>query len=327
MYKLNIFVKEKTICMKKVLSGFLLLAAVMPVALFSQYQLEYGGSIGVSNYLGDIGGKANTRKDFIADMKMAKTRYDLAAFIRYRIRRELYLKGELSYIRLEGDDALTTNPARHYRNFNFTNNVIELDATAQWMFYENTDLGASYRFRNALRFYAFAGVGVLYHNPKTVSGGSKVALRPLMTEGQETPYKKFVLAIPAGIGFHYTLKKRHRIGWEINWRTTFTDYIDDIKGNYPDPNSISPEAAAAVFTTNAAEADAYEAGFSKNYDGVNEGKGLDKRGDPTHNDAYITTSISYSYVIRGKSSFYRSRYGSFFRKKGRKVIRRIRSKF
>ncbi len=318
--------------MRKFLSGVLVVAIMaLPACMFSQYQWEYGGSVGASNYLGDIGGKANTRRDFVADMKMAKTRYEVAGFARYKFRREIYFKGNFSYIRLEGDDALTTNPGRHYRNFNFRNNVFELTATAQWMFYENTDLGASYRFRNALRFYAFAGVGALYHSPKTVIGGRVYKLRPLMTEGQETPYKPVVLCLPVGIGFHYTFKKRHRFGWEINWRTTFTDYLDDIKANYPDPNMVDSETAAVVFATNAVDAETYEAGWSKNYDGIPftaDGNTIpDKRGDPTHNDAYITTSFSYSYVIRGKSSFYRSRYGSFFRKKGRKVVRRIRSKF
>jgi hypothetical protein len=52
-----------------------------------------------------------------------------------------------------------------------------------------------------------------------------------------------------------------------------------------------------------------------------------KRGDPAHKDTYMTMQINYSYVIRGRSSFYRSRYGSFFFKKTRRKVRKIRAKF
>jgi hypothetical protein len=317
--------------MKKIIFHLsLFVLALLPATVHSQYLLDVGGSVGVSNYLGDMGGKANTRRDFISDMKMAKTRYDVSFFTRYKIRREVYLKGELSYLRLSGDDALSTNPGRHYRNLSFNNNVFELALTGEWMFYENTDLGASYRFRNALRFYAFGGVSVFYHSPTTMYNGEKVRLRPLTTEGQEKPYKPVVIAIPAGIGFHYTMKKRHRFGWELNWRTTFTDYIDDVKGNYADPSKLEPEAALVADRTDDAAANAYQPGFANNFGVYTKPNGEvvnNKRGDPTHNDSFLTTTFSYSYVIRGKSSFYRSRYGSFFKKRGRKIVRKIRSKF
>ena len=53
-----------------------------------------------------------------------------------------------------------------------------------------------------------------------------------------------------------------------------------------------------------------------------------KRGDKTHKDSYMTMSLSYSYVIRGRSSFYRGHYGGFFGKgKGRGKSRKIRAKF
>lgn len=291
----------------------------------SQYDWDYGGSVGASNYLGDIGGKENPRRDFIADLKMAKTRFDLSAFARYRYRNQVYFKGELSFIRIAGDDALTTYAPRHYRNFNFTNNLLELAATSQWMFYENNDLGGSYRFRNALRFYAFSGVALVVHNPKTRLDGKRIPVRPLKTEGQSKPYSRFTIAIPAGIGLHYTYKKRHRIGLEFNWRTVFTDYLDDIKGNYPDPGTVSAATAEAVYRTNINEANAYEPGFANNYDGNyydsnNDGvfDKPDQRGDASHNDSYLTLNVSYSYVMRGRSNFNKSKYGNFFRKKSKR---------
>lgn len=294
-------------------------------SLQSQYDWDYGGSVGASNYLGDIGGKENPRRDFVADLKMAKTRFDITGFARYRYRKQIYFKGELSFLRIAGDDALTVYAPRRYRNFNFTNNILELSATTQWMFAENTDMGGSYRFRNAIRFYAFSGLALLIHNPKTKIDGKRIPVRPLKTEGQEKPYSRFTLAIPVGMGLHYTLKKRHRFGLEFNWRTVFTDYLDDIKGFYPHPSQISAEAAAAVYRTNINEANAYEPGYAKNYDGFtydSNGDGIndkaDQRGNGANNDSYLTLTASYSYVMRGRSNFMRSKYGSFFRKKSRK---------
>jgi len=35
---------------------------------------------------------------------------------------------------------------------------------------------------------------------------------------------------------------------------------------------------------------------------------LNKRGDPTHNDSYMTMAVTGSYVIRGTSTFYKAKY-------------------
>ena len=83
---------------------------------YSKYVFEYGGSVGLANYLGDIGGKEKTRRDFVADMKLAKTRQAASGFIRYKFGRRLYAKGELMYLRIAGDDKLSTNPGRNARN-------------------------------------------------------------------------------------------------------------------------------------------------------------------------------------------------------------------
>ena len=317
---------------KKFRSFFVLILSALSIN--AQYNIDFGGSVGASNYLGDIGGKENTRRDFVADMKMAKTRFDISGFYRYRFRDKFYVKGELSFIRIAGDDALTTNPGRRFRNFNFTNNILELAGTIQWQFAENTDLGGSYRFRNALRFYAFTGGALILHNPKTDINGKKVAVRKLKTEGQSKPYSPVSFAIPVGLGMHYTHGKRHRFGFELNWRTVFTDYLDDIKSKYPDPSTVSAETAEAVFRTDVAEANAFQPGFAGNYDGLywdSNKDGIldspDKRGDNNHNDSYLTATFSYSYIMRGKSNFLRARYGNYFRKRGRKAVRRIRSKF
>ncbi|MBI3520291.1 MAG: outer membrane beta-barrel protein [Bacteroidetes bacterium] len=287
----------------------------------AQWLWDYGVSVGVSNYLGDIGGKEKTRRDFVADMKMAKTRWNVGGFARYKVHQKLSVKLALDYLRIEGDDKLSSNPARNARNLNFRNDMFDLELTGQVFFYEDNDLGNTYRFKNGFRAYFFAGVGGFYSNPKTLDGGVK--LRPLETEGKK--YSPVGVCIPAGVGFYFTFHKKHRIGYELNYRTTFTDYLDDVSGNYADPSGMSPEAAALSNRTG--EVQGLDPKFAKNF-GYDSEKGVgNKRGDKTHKDGYMTMSLSYSYVLRGKSSFYRGRYGHFFNHRRRGKIRKIRAKF
>jgi len=115
--------------------------------------------------------------------------------------------------------------------FNFRNDIYDLGLTGEFFFYENNDLGNTYKYRNGFRAYIFGGVGGFYSNPKTLYQGQWVALRPYATEGVH--YKAINLNIPMGIGFYFTIDKTHRIGFEMNYRKTFTDYLDDISGQYP----------------------------------------------------------------------------------------------
>jgi hypothetical protein len=297
----------------------LILFTVLGVSMNAQWLWDYGASMGVSNYLGDIGGKDQTRKDFIADIQLAETRWNMGAFVRYKWQPRISLKLAFNYLRIEGDDALSTNPGRRVRNFNFRNDLYDLGTTAEFVFYENNDLGNTYRYRNGFRAYIFGGIGAMYSNPKTFYRGEWVTLRDYTTEG--VSYSSIVMNIPMGVGLYFTLNKAHRLGFEMNYRKTFTDYLDDISGNYPeDPGDDytrglimrSTELDNSVLDKYPGTIESHDWGY--------------KRGDNSNKDAFITMSVSYSYVIRGKSSFYRSRNSGFFSKKYRRG-RRIRAKF
>jgi hypothetical protein len=283
----------------------LLLFSICTLSMQSQWLWDFGVNAAAANYLGDIGGGAGTRRGFVSDLKLAKTRWNFGGFVRYKWRPKL-----------------SSNPGRRFRNFNFRNDVYDVGFTGEYFFYENNDLGNTYRYRNGFRAYVFAGVGGFFSNPKTLYQGEWVALQPLATEGVQ--YRKFVMNIPMGVGFYFTLNKKNRIGFEINYRKTFTDYLDDISGNYPDKPSDSYSQGLILRTTELNSTDpqlvasnpgAYE---SHQFGGY-------KRGDSKHKDAYLTMGLSYSYVIRGKSSFYRVRNTGFFSKK--RKMRKIRAKF
>jgi hypothetical protein len=303
---------------------FILLSFVVLLSFSfkAQWLWDYGVSVGATNYLGDIGGKEKTRRDFVADLKISQTRWNGGAFVRYKLGPKLSTKLALDYVRIQGDDKLSSNLGRHFRNFNFKNDIVDLGLTGEFFFYENNDLGNTYRYKNGFRAYVFGGVGGFYTNPKTLYKGEWVKLRDYQTEGYA--YKKIVLNIPMGVGFYFTFDKKHRLGFEANYRKTFTDYIDDISGNYPTTIPGDAYTQGLIIRTN--ELPASE---------INDNKGAylshtwgSKRGDKTHKDAYMTLSLSYSYVIRGKSSFYRSRQkGGFFSRGKKRTMRKIRAKF
>lgn len=309
---------RKNLCRKYIC--FLGILVLRVSFLSAQWLWDFGGGIGASNYLGDIGGKEKTRRDFIYDMKLAKTRFNAVAFVRYKWRPAIFLKLAFDFTRLEGDDKLTTNPARHYRNLNFRNNILSLSLTGEWVFYEDPDIGNTYRYRNSFRSYLFAGGSVFYHNPKGLYNGKWISLRPLQTEG--VAYSPINFAIPMGLGFYFTFNKKHRIGFEATYWKTFTDYIDDISGTYPDSPPKDNLARAMSLRTPELGLQAYRDNPSV-YLSHTWGQ---KRGDKTHKDAFLTMTVSYSYVLPGKSSFYRSKY-SWFGKKSKKRVRKIRAKF
>lgn len=304
-------------CMRKLL--FTVIIVVLPAVGFSQYLWDFGGHLGASNYLGEMGGKAGTRKDFIADIKLSKTQFALGGFARYKFTPLISAKIGANWVRIEGADHLSTNPGRRGRNLSFQNDIFELELVGQVFFYEVPDLGRTYRYRNDFKMYAFAGIAGFYHSPKAHVDGKAIPLRPLMTEGVK--YGPINASIPLGIGLFFTIEKKHRIGWEFNWRTTFTDYLDDVSTVYIDPDLLASDEAREMANRRDELPDDVEG--IPDYRNYEPGS---KRGDPSHKDSYISTSVYYSYVMRGRSSFYRSKYGSIFKRKKYKK-RKIRAKF
>ncbi len=270
-----------------------------PALVNAQYYWDAGFSIGAANYLGDMGGNALTRRDFVSDMKLSETRTSAGAFVRYKINPSFSVKANVSWARISGDDKLSSNPARNARNLSFRNDLVEATAMGQFFFYEINDLGRTHRHKDNFRAYVGLGAGAVYHNPKTTWNGEWVALRPLTTEGRR--YTTVAAVIPASAGFYFTFNKQYRIGWDLTWRTTFTDYLDDVSTRYAEPSAL-PSALAIELANRTDELTGVEPAFAENFTPGN------KRGDSRHNDSYLTTSVEFSYAFRGHSSVGKPRY-------------------
>ncbi len=274
-------------------NGFLLLfLVVFSSHAFSQFLWDAGVKIGASDYLGDIGGKSGTRRNFVPDMQLGETKLSTGAFVRYAWWQNVSVMLSYNYGRIAGSDALSTNPGRHDRNLSFRNNINELALQGEVYFYTNEDIGHSYAYTNTFRAYVGLGVAVFHHNPQAYYEGTWYDLRPLKTEGEVKPYATYCMAIPASIGCYFTWKRYYRIGWDFCWRTTFTDYLDDVSGRYPPTSKLTSPIAVAL-SNRSTELD-LPAGVEANYQPGS------KRGDPTHNDSYMFTTFNFSYVFRGR---------------------------
>lgn len=282
----------------------------------SFYKFEVGGNLGVSNYLGDIGGKEKTAQPFVWDMKLRETRWALGGFARYKISNYFSARVDLMYGRIQGADSLSSNPGRVGRNLSFRNDMLELSARGEVYLYNTNDVGGKGWYRVDFKSYVFAGIGGLLHGPKTLYQGEWVKLRPLMTEGVK--YGKVTAVIPVGMGFYFTYKRKHRFGWEAGWRLTFTDYLDDISGVYADPSTFNGNPTALALNNRWGETSNPNKPDYRNY------LPGSKRGDSNQNDTYFYTTFSYSYVFRGKNPFYSQHYSWLGGRKGRRTNARVK---
>lgn len=297
------------------------LLAGVAVTADAQYAWDVGFHLGGANYLGEMGGKDQPRRDFIWDMKLSQTRWAVGGFARRKINRLISVNTGLLYLRLQGADALTESyRPRRGRNLNFRNDLFEWYIRPEFTIYQDNDLGGRGRYRTDFRLFGYVGAALYYHNPKGQINreGAFYALQPLTTELVD--YSRFGVSIPAGIGFHFTKRRRHRFGWDMGWRTTFTDYLDDVSTTYADPALLPSQEAI-----NLSNQTSYAYALDPTLPHPNNYAPGAIRGDPTHNDSYLTMTFTYSYVLRGQSNFYRQRY-SWIRGTKR-VGRKSRAKF
>lgn len=280
-----------------------------------RHQIEWG--LGVSNFLGDLGGKDDIGTNDLQDLETSEFNFGGYLGYKYTLYRKFYLRGNLSYARLTGDDKLTAEPFRQNRNLHFRNNAIELAAMLEYEIPINLRKGHIYDIKGARgwkaggsSFFLFAGVGVFHHNPKAMVEGEWVALRPLRTEGQGLPggpdeYSRFSVSLPVGASITKRVSNVMSLGLEVSYRYTFTDYIDDVSTVYfaPDDIALYNEEGTgdiAAYLSNPALGISQE-GLSNYVTSPGQ-----QRGDETDDDGFMLITIRGQYLL--SDSGYRTGY-------------------
>lgn len=281
----------------------------------AQYKWDVGGSIGAASALTDIGGPDTDPKNTLFDLDLPATRYAIGGFVRYNFYRNFAAKASLNYVRLSGADSLTQEITKRARNLSFRSDIIALDLTAEWYFYTKRDLKRNGRYGNNFKAYVFGGFGALYHNPQAQYKGQWYDLRPLKTEGEE--YDEITYQIPFGVGFFFTIQKQFRIGMDFGYRATFTDYLDDASDVYVKPAAMANDPIAPILANRTQERRLIEGDEKFPHPGFYQPGA--KRSNPDTKDGYFLTQVSVSYVLQGKSTFYKKRYRGIVKKKRRRT--------
>ena len=209
-----------------------------PFILFSQ-GFEVGLMAGVSSYQGDLGP---------SNLKITPGKFHAAfgAFGRYNINDFFAARLSINYGTISGDDAKEGRK----RNLSFRSDLLEFTVTGEWNILGYQPYGLAKVFSP----YIYAGIGFFHFNPRTQYEGEWVELQPLGTEGQSMPgfegkYGLVELAIPFGLGVKYAINDKWNVGLEFGWRKTFSDYLDDVSGDYVDNEQLiagNGELAAAL---------------------------------------------------------------------------------
>lgn len=195
--------------------------------IFAVAQNFYGSvRLGMANYQGDLKAKS-------ISFKQSKLLLSLGA--RYDFSEHITARSYFTLTALAADDKNGT-AAMQQRNLSFRSKIFDWELTGQYNLFSFNEKWWTP--------YVFAGIGIYHFKPYTQdTGGNKVYLKPLSTEGQGfasgvKDYKLTQFSIPFGIGAEYSLNEDMRLGVEFGYRKIFTDYLDDVSKTYVDESAL-----------------------------------------------------------------------------------------
>ena len=232
---------------------------------------------GVSNYQGDLQPKKIT-------FQQGNFAFGVGGL--YELSEKLYLRGNVTVGKISGDDQKSYDNAS--RNLNFSSQIVDVHLGLEYDILNNYD--------RSLVPFVFAGVSVFHFNPTTFdSVGRKVFLQPLGTEGQgffqgRTKYDLTQLAIPFGGGLKLAISENVRLRFEVGFRKTFTDYLDDVSSTYADKSQLllnnGQRAVDLAFRGDEIK------GSAATYPAVNS-----KRGNAADKDLYYFAGMGISFRL------------------------------
>ncbi|NJC27324.1 type IX secretion system protein PorG [Neolewinella antarctica] len=241
--------------------------------------LEIGPWVGTAVYFGDL----NT------DFKLNRASIAGGFAARYNFNHRLSARASFNYGRIEAFDSDSDNPFELNRNLSFQNDIYDGTLQFEFNFLPYIHGHSEYWFTP----YAFAGVSVFNHAPKTENdAGELVNLRELGTEGQLSgdEYGIINLAVAYGIGFKWDLTYELSLDVNLGVRSGGTDYLDDVSTVYPDASELLRSRGPEAFAL-------YDRGLMLNTEGNRIDREGQQRGDDTVKDTYLFLGIGLNYYF------------------------------
>lgn len=268
---------------------------------------ELGAFFGTSNYQGDL----------VPEIQVPNEYYPtLGLFGRYNFTSRISLKAQFYKGTIAGGDEYSdTESGRLDRNLSFESNIYEFGLQGEISLFKYNVFDKK---RN-ITPYAFAGIAGFRFNPRGIYKGKWHELQPLGTEGQGLPgyekkYSLTQISIPMGGGIKFAFNRLASVGIEAGLRKTFTDYLDDVSGTYPDMNLLFEARGEEAVALSYREFDINKA-LTKNPVG-------DKRGNPDALDWYFFGGITIS-VNLNQDKFFDSDIKGSKKKKAKKAAKEI----
>jgi hypothetical protein len=184
---------------------------------------EFGVTAGAAHYFGDLNNRANINRPKIA----------LGAFFRRQFGNYISARIMGHYAKLGYSDIYSKNEYQKSRNLSFNSDIFELALVGDFNFFKFIPTDPRHSFTP----YASLGVGFMSYDPYAYYNDEKVYLRPLNTEGQtfyqgRKAYGTTALVVPVGFGVKYAISDKVNLSFEVNYRFTTTDYLDDVSTTY-----------------------------------------------------------------------------------------------
>lgn len=207
------------------------------------------------------------------------------------------------YGKISGADSLV--PSHESRNLHFYSNVHEIRVLT----YVNLlEIYHKIRPKKLVKKVDFKpgfdgpqlilGCGYFMFNPKGELDGTDYNLQKLGTEGQniasggyDDPYNLWGINLKYGLAVDYNLSRQFSLQLQFVYTQTFTDYLDDVSGNYPEYDKL-------IKTTNGDIASYFAYGGR---DGSVVSPDIN-RGNDEKNDGFINMSIKLTYTF-GRAEF------------------------
>ncbi|MBI1341648.1 MAG: outer membrane beta-barrel protein [Terrimonas sp.] len=218
--------------MKRII--FIFLTVLLSATAGAQnWQAEFGA--GISGYSGDL-----TQKVIQIRSIGPSGFFNL----KYQFHPQILFRTGISWGNIGANDKNNKDSLLKRRNLSFKSNVYEFNIGLEVNLIDPIE-----PFEVKTLPYIFGGFGLFHFDPYAFdNSGKKVFLKPLSTEGQglreypsRKPYKLTQLCIPFGAGVKMKISDKTESGFEILFRKTFTDYLDDVSTRYVDYNILKDQ--------------------------------------------------------------------------------------
>lgn len=283
-----------------------LMIDIISYAQLSQWKrarYEFFGGLGVTNFLGELGGSDQEAATFLKDLELSQTRVGGTLGMKYMLTRDFSVLSAFSFGYVRGDDSKTNNEFRQNRNLHFRSPIVELQGRLQYTIIKDKK-GARYNLKkvrgkpgNNITLDFFAGVAGFWFNPQAQYLGKWYNLQPLGTEGQNyidtrTPYSRISLALPVGFNVRYIVNRNWSVALDFGPRFTFTDYIDDVSGTYADAEKI-----IAAANNNFVAGELADPSLKRNTEPNLTAAGQ-QRGNSFDDDIYMFLFVTVNYKVK-----------------------------